>query len=147
MQRLYCFLLLLTLQTFAAAQPLLFKQGIIQAPPPGAETLAGYLKIENPGKIKITINHISSSDFERIEIHETTLQNGIHKMNRLSQLVIAANSSIELKPGGLHLMLIGPRKIFYPDDLIQLQFRQTDQTEHIIEVRVQRLPSTSHAQH
>jgi copper(I)-binding protein len=31
-------------------------------------------------------------------------------MKQVSKILIPANSSVELKPGGAHLMLIGPRR-------------------------------------
>ena len=54
------------------------------------------------------ITDVFSDQFDAVEIHESSLQNGISKMRRVSVLSIAAKSSVTLERGGKHLMLIGP---------------------------------------
>ena len=43
-------------------------------------------------------------------MHITENRSGSAKMKQVSKILIPANSSVELKPGGAHLMLIGPRR-------------------------------------
>lgn len=69
---------------------------------------AAYLTLTNNSSSMIEITHITSDQFDAVEIHESSLHDGISKMRRLSELRIAANASVTLAPGGKHLMLIGP---------------------------------------
>ena len=43
-------------------------------------------------------------------MHITENKSGSAKMKQVKKILVPANSSIELKPGGAHLMLIGPRR-------------------------------------
>jgi copper(I)-binding protein len=43
-------------------------------------------------------------------MHITENRSGSAKMKQVSKILVPANSSVELKPGGAHLMLIGPRR-------------------------------------
>ncbi len=44
-----------------------------------------------------------------MEIHQTTLENGISRMRRVEELVVPARGSVALERGGKHLMLMSPR--------------------------------------
>ena len=43
-------------------------------------------------------------------VHDTKHDGDIAKMTHVDALIVPANSTIELKPGGMHLMLMGPRR-------------------------------------
>ena len=44
----------------------------------------------------------------RIEVHEMAMDNGVMKMRQLADgLVLEPGQSVELKPGGFHLMIMG----------------------------------------
>jgi uncharacterized protein YcnI/copper(I)-binding protein len=68
----------------------------------------GYVKITNDGSEPDTLLGASSDVAERVELHETTISDdGVASMKPVSSVEVAPGKSIELKPGGLHLMLIG----------------------------------------
>ena len=77
-----------------------------RVPPRTATNTSGYLTIHNYGtKSDILISGTSLSA-DKLEIHTMTLTDGIMKMRPLKNgIPIPANSTIELSPGGLHLML------------------------------------------
>ena len=75
--------------------------------PPVVKVLAGYMKINNLSNKDIKIKKVKSALFERVEIHLTEMKNGMMKMVKQENLNIKAKGSVELKPGGLHMMLIG----------------------------------------
>lgn len=86
-----------------------------RATPAGARVAGGYLKIENKGS---AADRLISATFERagrVEIHEMSVTDGVMRMRELPAGVpIAATSTAELKPGGLHLMftaLTAPLKL------------------------------------
>lgn len=78
--------------------------------PPVVKVLAGYMKINNLTNKDIKIKSVKSSLFERVEIHITEMKNGMMKMVKQENLNIKAKGYVELKPGGLHMMLIGKSK-------------------------------------
>lgn len=41
-----------------------------------------------------------------VELHETRMDGGMHRMHRVKAIKVPANGKVELRPGGLHVMLI-----------------------------------------
>ena len=82
----------------------------IYAPLPGSTVTSGYTKIKNTTDVTISIDSITSPDFETVEIHETIIVNGIARMIEIEQLTIPANNEIVLKRGGKHFMFFNPTK-------------------------------------
>lgn len=79
-----------------------------RATPPGARTGAGYLTLTNTGAEQDRLLSVSGGIAERIEIHETTVVEGVARMRPLAEgLAIAPGATVALAPGGIHLMLIG----------------------------------------
>jgi len=98
-----------------AAAPRRYTAGnlIIEAPwtratPPGARVAGGYLKITNTGREPDRIVGGSLVGAERVEIHEMAMADGVMRMRQLSQgLEIKPGETVELKPGGYHVMFMG----------------------------------------
>lgn len=77
--------------------------------PPNAPVAAGFLSIRNRGSEDDRLVAIRSDAAERIEIHEVRREDGMARMRRLVDgLPLPAGSTVELKPGGYHLMFITP---------------------------------------
>ncbi len=72
---------------------------------------AAYFIIKNGGKDSETFVSAESPVAESIELHETRDENGVMKMRAIKGGVeIKPGSSLELKPGGYHIMLIDLKK-------------------------------------
>ena len=69
---------------------------------------AGYVSFANNTDEAMSISHVTSPEFEAVEIHESLLEDGVAKMRRIEELTIPANSSVSLQRGGKHLMLMRP---------------------------------------
>lgn len=79
------------------------------APLPGSGTGVAYLTVTNNGSERITIQGMRSPQFDRIEMHETVIDDaGVSRMNRLSAVDVDAGATIRFSEGGKHLMLLGP---------------------------------------
>ena len=107
--------------------PLVASGIVVTTSMPGGSMSAGYISLRNNTDIEIRISKITSPAFEKIEIHESTLEDGIAKMRRIEALSIPPNSSVTLENGGKHLMLMRPTTStdtvslsFYSDDTIIL---------------------------
>ncbi len=103
--------------------PLVASDIIITAPIPGRPMSAGYVSLANNTDAVISISHVTSPEFESVEMHESLLENGVAKMRRMDELAIAANSSMSLQRGGKHLMLMRP---IGPLDSVSLSFYSGD---------------------
>ncbi|MGH8054056.1 MAG: copper chaperone PCu(A)C [Stenotrophomonas sp.] len=84
------------------------EQGWVRLPPVAMPMAAGYARIRNDCRNEVVVIGAGSRAFAEVSLHETTLVQGISRMREIERLPIAAGASVELKPGGLHLMLMRP---------------------------------------
>ncbi|MBS0215253.1 MAG: copper chaperone PCu(A)C [Proteobacteria bacterium] len=94
----------------------------IRLVPGGMPMHAGFARIDNPCDVAITVTGVSGDAYGSASLHESTRVNGISRMRALPQLVLPAHGSVELKPGGLHLMLMDPKKTLQAGDHVALHF-------------------------
>ena len=75
---------------------------------PNAPVGGGYFTVNNTGAADDRLVAVSSPVAKEGQIHEMAMVGDVMKMQQLSDgLVIPAGQSVELKPGGYHLMLMG----------------------------------------
>lgn len=92
----------------------------VRAAPPTVKILAAYMRIENKGNRPRTLTGATSPNFAQVEMHNTILHKGLAKMVREEALEIPPQGSIVFKPGGYHFMLIGPKGVLDPGDMIDM---------------------------
>ena len=63
------------------------------------------MRLSNSGPQSLKIVALRGEGFTRIEIHRSVMRDGTMHMERLPELEIGAGESLELAPGGLHLMM------------------------------------------
>lgn len=91
----------------SSQSPLAIKAAWMRAPPGGAKVAAGYLQITNMGREPDTLIGGSFTGIGAVEVHDMTMDGDIMKMRRLDEgLVIAPGATVELAPGGRHLMFM-----------------------------------------
>ena len=98
----------------------------IREAPPGATVLAGYLKITNRGTTHATITGVSADDFSSVEVHRTVMEDGMARMLPVETIEIPAFGRLVLEPGGLHLMLIEPKRPLSEGDTVVLEMQPID---------------------
>ncbi len=148
MNRLLIALVLLASAAAAAAQSLTAEQAWIRSAPPGAAMLAGYVRLHNAGSTELRIVEADSDAFGSIEIHETTHEDGMARMRRVPELTIAAGGSVELAPGGLHLMLMQPKRKLMLGDLVVIELVDADGEALPISFKVRSMsPESGHEHH
>ncbi len=79
--------------------------------PPGARVLAGYMRLQNNSDHTIVINAISSTAARSSMLHKTVYEDGMARMVHQSAITLPAGGSVTLEPGGMHLMLMGPKSL------------------------------------
>jgi uncharacterized protein YcnI/copper(I)-binding protein len=89
------------------AGPLKITAPWTRATPKGAQVGGGYLKITNTGKEADRLVGGTLPIAGRFEVHEMSNEGGMMKMRHLPQgLEIKPGATVELKPGGYHLMFM-----------------------------------------
>jgi copper(I)-binding protein len=77
-----------------------------RATPPGATTAAVYITIENQADTPDRVLTIASPVAGSATLHETIEEGGVSQMRMMSG-EIAPGATLEMKPGGAHIMLMG----------------------------------------
>ena len=72
---------------------------------PGQQVAGGFMKIENKG-IADQLLSASSPAAGEVQLHEMAMEGSVMKMRQVKDIPVPAGGSVELKPGGLHLMLM-----------------------------------------
>lgn len=85
--------------------------------PPMAPVGGGFMTITNHGEESATLIGGTAEFAEVVEIHEMEMADNVMKMRRLEKgLEIPAGETVELKPGGYHLMFIKLSEQMKEDD-------------------------------
>lgn len=78
----------------------------VRAMPPGQPNTAAFMILSNAGGVAHSLTEARSPVAEVVELHNHVMEDGMMKMRRIPQIDVSPEGSVELKPGGLHIMLI-----------------------------------------
>ena len=73
---------------------------------PGMSMGVAYLSITNRGESADTLIGASSPAAAKIELHQTSFADGMARMRPLSEVGIPPGATVQIEPGGIHLMLV-----------------------------------------
>lgn len=103
----------------------------------GQTSTAAYLTISNRGTADDRLLSVAASEPAMATIHATDSSGGISRMRELSTgLAVPAGSTIELKPGGTHVMIMGLGAPLRRGDTLMLRLRFEKSGERPVDVRV-----------
>ncbi|MBC8212315.1 MAG: copper chaperone PCu(A)C [Gammaproteobacteria bacterium] len=131
-------LFLLTGSAQSAGIDVSFSAGWIKQLPPIVPMRAGYLQINNPSALAVSIVALHSDAFEKVEMHETMMADDMMKMIELDSILLPAKSQLELRPGGKHLMLINPLQTLNIGDSVPLQITFSDLTTQTTQLLIKK---------
>ncbi|MHA3977288.1 copper chaperone PCu(A)C [Halovulum sp. GXIMD14794] len=73
---------------------------------PMARAGGGYLTVTNNGDTADALVDVRA-DYPRVEIHESVEKDGVARMQHVERIEIPAGKTVELAPGGYHVMFMG----------------------------------------
>ena len=111
---------------------------------PNVPNSAAFFVIKNNSDKDIAITSANSDIAEKNELHTHIKENKMMKMMKIEKLVVPAKSSLELKSGSDHVMLMGLKKELKVGDEINLELSFSDGDKKSIKVPVKDLASTIH---
>jgi len=76
-----------------------------RATPPGAKSGGVFVTVENTGSQSDRLLSVSSPVAGVAELHEMSVDAGVMRMRFVSALEVRPGATLELKPGGYHVML------------------------------------------
>lgn len=111
-----------------AAACVRFSDGWIRFPAM-AHMAGGFGRIDNTCKAQVAVTSVRSAAFADVSLHETTLVDGVSRMREVERLPVAAGQHAELKPGGLHLMLMDGKAPLQEGQRVPVVLGLSDGTE------------------
>ena len=89
---------------------LLISDAYAKTPLVEGQTIAAYMILKNLSNKPLIITKISCEDYITASFHETKIEkdSGMIAMNKLDSLTINPRSELEFRPGGKHIMMMGP---------------------------------------
>jgi copper(I)-binding protein len=106
-----------------------------------------YMTLSNTGAVPRVLVSAASPDFGEVSFHETHINNGVSEMSAVNSLTVKPRASLRFSPGGLHMMLMQPKRSLHPGDQvpITLHFADGQSLDVLFEVRAAGAHSASHA--
>jgi copper(I)-binding protein len=102
----------------------------------GQTSSGGYMKLTSPKEV--TLVAVSSPAAGTAEVHEMKMEGDVMRMLPMERLRLPAGKTVELKPGGLHVMLMDLKAPLRKDSSIPLRlvFRDEAGRESRMEIVV-----------
>lgn len=82
---------------------------------------AAYMTIRNSGAAADRLLKVEGDVAKSIELHTVTDNGGVMQMRPVANIDIPAGGETQLKPGGLHVMMIGLQRQLKPGDKVDLK--------------------------
>lgn len=131
-------------QTSQATNPatVVLSDAKIRAAFAGAATGAAYVTIQNDTATDVTLTSVSVAETlaKSVELHDMLMDGEMMKMVEITDgIVIPANGSVALKPGGKHVMFMGLQTTLDEGKSFDLTFNFANQPAQTISVPVVKL--------
>lgn len=123
----------------AAAQQnngLEFENVWVRAMPPFQTVSAAYLTLTNHRDTAVAIVGASSDVAKQVELHATSMIDGMMRMEPVQALPLAPGERVKLAPGGTHLMLFDVKFRLVPGDNVRLCLQLASKEEVCADAQV-----------
>ncbi|WP_413581632.1 copper chaperone PCu(A)C [Bdellovibrio sp. HCB288] len=97
----------------------------------GTNTTAGFGTIKNTSKNEVTVKVVEAKPFKAVELHESSEKNGRMTMSKMEMYKIPAGQTLELKPGGNHIMLFDATKPVEEKQTIAIKLMVNDKEQTV----------------
>ena len=94
-----------------------------RATAPGQQVAGGFMKIENKGNVADQLVSASSPAAGEVQLHEMAMDGNVMKMRQVKDIAVPAGGSVELKPGGYHLMFLNLKGPFVAGETVPVKLK------------------------
>ncbi len=91
----------------SAAAAVTISSQYVRAVPPGQPNSLIYMGLHNAAPVDYSLVAVEGDIAQLVELHNHIREDGMLKMRQIEQVVIPAGGEVQLKPGGMHVMLMG----------------------------------------
>jgi copper(I)-binding protein len=110
-----------------------------RAVPPGQPNSAVFMSIANQSGQNQALVGAESAASEIVELHTHVEEDGMMRMRRIEKIEVPAGETVSLKPGGLHVMLIGLKQPLEPGEAVDLTLIFEDGSRTPVQAPVRRI--------
>jgi periplasmic copper chaperone A len=108
----------------------------------GQPTGGGFMKFVNGGGNDKLLS-VSADVSKTVELHEMKMEGDVMRMRQVDGIELQAGKTVELKPGGYHVMFIGLKAPLKAGDKFPLKLKFEKAGEVTVEVKVE-APGADH---
>jgi periplasmic copper chaperone A len=141
------YMLLLLAPMANGGSDLVVEDAWIRAMPPGSPNSAAYMSLRNTSERAVRVISVTGAVADQVEVHRSVNEQGVWKMQRLEALPVAAGATVELSPGGAHLMLFGLSRTLREGETVPLELLLEDGASVSFEATVQRQAAAASGHH
>lgn len=110
-------------------------QAVVKRPLTGKTQTVAYFELHNNSTKQKTLKQVRSQIAGTIELHTTIKSGSTLRMQRLSELIIPAHSSVSFSPGGKHLMLFRVAELNATGAILEFYF--SDDSTYAVEFSIE----------
>ncbi len=111
----------------------------------GQKAGGGYLKLTNAGAADRLVS-VSSDVSDSVELHTMSMDGTVMRMRQVDGIDLPAGQTVELKPGGFHIMFIGLKAPLKEGSKFPVKLKFEKAGEVVVDVKVQQ-PKGAAAEH
>lgn len=130
-----------------ANEAIIIEEPFARAVPPGQPNSAAFMTLKNESSDIVRIISATSNVSEVTELHTHTEVDGVMQMRQIDAIEIPADGMTQLKPGGLHVMLIGLTQNLAEGDTVEVTLNFEDGSDRLLEVPVKHVMPMMQHQH
>lgn len=123
----------------SAAEGIAITDPYVRAVPPGQPNSASFMTVTNKDGSDHALVGGSSPAAKVVELHTHTMEGGMMRMRQVERIDLPAGKDVTLKPGGLHVMLIGLNQNLVPGESVPLTLKFEDGSEVTVDAPVRKL--------
>lgn len=120
-----------------------------RAVPPGQTNSAIFMMLKNKSAKEVSLIRAQSGVADAVELHTHTMDQGVMKMRRVSEIRIPGNGMTLLKPGGYHIMLIGLKQNLFEGQKVSVKLYFSNGSMAVVEMPIKKVMAgmKQHAAH
>ncbi len=104
---------------------------------PGVPTGGAFLTLRNTGSTPERLLGASFPGADHVELHTMSMDGNVMKMREVGTIDIPAGQTVELKPGQLHMMLIGLKAPLKAGEMLPMTLKFEKAGEVKVDVKVE----------
>ncbi|GAB5488037.1 MAG: hypothetical protein Pars2KO_16070 [Parasphingorhabdus sp.] len=110
---------------------------VVKVSPVEGNPSVAYMDLHG-GRIEVDLVGVTSDDVVRLEMHETTEEDGMAMMKPMKSVNILPGAKVKMEPGGKHLMLWGVSETAIKRGSLQFKLIYSNDDRILIDARIEK---------